>query len=187
MTKSRGSMASCAPRRPLVTRLPASQSICSVLTVHRFIDISLITSVLVIRVCCLRRPTRVEHVPPLLQEIRQLNTKVIHHCASVNGIEEHSRRPNGPIGGDADRRVRESGEQLQGLGKDVACKPFLRSVCIRIDISRVHGKVRCLLRETASFRQCAHQIEKTSSMSRTSSPLSSRHRCVESLSIYCHR
>src|SRR5258708_20402063 len=92
----------------------------------------LITSALVICVRCLRRPDRVEHVPPLFQDNRQTKTKVMYHRASVNGIKEHSGRPNGHIRrpGDADCRARRSSYRLTGLVEEVACKPFLLSVCI---------------------------------------------------------
>ena len=72
-------------------------------------------------------------------------SKVIEHCASVNGIKQRSGRPNGHIGRDAGCRARGSEAPLQG---PVACKPFLRSVCIRIDRSRVYSKVWCLHKGT---------------------------------------
>ena len=97
------------------------------------------------------RPTRVEHVPPRLRDMGHLKTKVMQHCASVNGIEELSGRPIGHIRRDADCQARGWKDSLQGPVEEVTCKPFLRSMCIRIDISRVHSKVRCLHRRTCQF------------------------------------
>src|SRR6266850_2834659 len=108
---------------PPVSHLLASPSICFQLAVLLFIRNGLITLALVICVRCLRRPTRVEHVPPLLQDIHHCNREVTHHCASINGIEEHSGRPDGQIGRDVDCRAREFGERHHELVKGVACIP----------------------------------------------------------------
>ena len=126
----------------------ASLSSCLLSIGILFVGISLVTLALVTCMRWLRRPTGIEHIPPLLRDIRHCKTKVIHHCASVNGFEERSGRPNGHIRRDAECRARGSSDRLQRL-KVVACEPFLRSICSRIDISRVHSEIWCLLGEAA--------------------------------------
>jgi hypothetical protein len=84
------------------------------------------TLALVICMCWLHRSARVEYVPSLLRDIRHCKTKVMHHCANINDIEERSRRPHGHTGRDADCRARASGAPLQRLVREVVYKPFLR-------------------------------------------------------------
>jgi hypothetical protein len=132
-----------------------------------FIGIDLISSALVICVRCLHRP---KHALPPLQDILHCNAKMAHHCASVYGIKERRRWPRGHVGRNAEYRARASGEPLQRPIKDVVCERFLRWVCIWKDISRVHCKIRCLLRETISLTMCSIGLNRRTLKNATSRP-----------------